>query len=628
MYFDWKVLISPAIYVYRNQVAQREAGRVMLLLFCPFRHSQSARYSHDIATPLVMGGLGVSGMTPQLNRQPGESRLGANCNSNAVVSSRRSSSLVTNNSLTDSPTRKGSDDPSVTVIALAQASTVVNWRGRSGSVDCRVLARNNLEDTCLSLVPSPHLPGKRRPSKARASISGACGTYSLDRRPSSSATSYEANQIEMRQRSQTFCETRLTTPGRHQPPAAPSSAGVSPRAEVVSNVTLSSDRSGRTKKRLSSSTTAAAAAAAAAAVAAAELKALNHPLAYPSLDFFDIGLEDYGRRSTSSFSRFIQQASPLPPQPPPPAPLLPHIPQPSSSQTTNGRRRRTCSFSKVLSRGGKQQQPQQQTGSRWPAVFGSGKQQEIGKRSASSMPSVQQIPSLVTAVWKLFEKRLSRVFGTAHLASSTSSTDPLEMDSLSRIPPTHPPNKNMAEPGADVTASTRPIHQTSGSIIFHYFHFPFDFCSSFLPSSSFLFISWKVVPAKYFQQTKHNSRRKRWKEERENLDPLFVRDITTNPATHHPTDSFSLLFLFVRLLYINIYCISMLLLNHCYIRREWDGRCCRFHFYLGIHILLPLLCSLLWWLFFCIQRCQRPSPSSQWPLVCYTEPEILSSSKI
>jgi hypothetical protein len=263
-----------------------------------------------------------------------------------------------------------------------------------------VLAKNNVEvDTCLSVVPSPVLAGKRRPSRARASISGACGTYSLDRRPSPTF-SYEANQIEMRQRSQTFCETRLSSSGGGGRHPAPNTA-VSLRTEVVPNVSAatSNDRSGRTKKRSSSNTTtAAAAAAAAAAVAAAELKALNHPLAYPSLDFFDIGLEDYGRRSTSSFSRFIQQQPPPlpPPLPPQPAPLVPHISQSSSASdraATNGRRRRTCSFSKVLSRGSKQQ-----AGNRWPAVFGSGKQQEIGKSNASSMPSVQQIPSLVTAV--------------------------------------------------------------------------------------------------------------------------------------------------------------------------------------------------------------------------------------
>lgn len=381
-----------------------------MLLFCPLRHhrhqrSQSTRYSHDIATPLVMGGLGVGGMTtPQLHHQTGESRLRAN--SNAVTSSRRSSSLATNNSLADSPTRKGSDLDPMTVTALAQA-TVVNWRGRSGSIDCRVLTRNNEElggHHCGPLA-SPLLAGqagKRRLSKPRASISGC--SYSLDRRPSSSTSTDPANQIEMRQRSQTFSEARLpATSGQRHPST---NTAVSLRSEVIvstaviapSASTTCNDRS-RNKKR-PSSTTAAAAAAAAAAVAAAELKALNHPLAYPSLDFFDIGLEDYGRRSTSSFSRFIQQQ----PGPPIPAPAGP-LPQVTQQSTNNGRRRRTCSFSKVLSRGTKQPTGAASvagtgaSSSRWPAVFSSGKQQEMAKSTnASSMPSVQQIPSLVTAV--------------------------------------------------------------------------------------------------------------------------------------------------------------------------------------------------------------------------------------
>ena len=461
--FSRQVLISPAIYVYRNQVAQREAGRVLHLLFCPFRHQrrQSTRFnSHDIATPLVMGGLGVSGMTTsQLHHpQSGEARLRRN--SNAVNSSRRSSSLVTNNS-TDSPTRKGSDEP-MTVMALAQA-TVVNWRGRSGSTDCRLLTRTNngtavlpsdsvgvaqqQQHPVLSVVPSPLLgTGKhrhQRHNKPRASIPGACCTYSLDRRPSSSTSSsshVDVHQNEMRQRSQTISEARLKSTSL----LLENPAGLSPSSYATTVVDSSSPRSGenstyvsssniiqvqvgpsssstttsscvigdrcRSKKRTtSSSTTAAAAAAAAAAVAAAELKALNHPLAYyPSLDFFDIGLEDYGRRSaTSSFSRFIQQQpSPLVPPPaipqqqPTAAPLIP-LSQ-SSGGSHAGRRRRTCSFSKVMSRGSKQQQTGGSSNSRWPAVFSSsGKQQPpeiLGKSSASSMPSVQQIPSLVTAV--------------------------------------------------------------------------------------------------------------------------------------------------------------------------------------------------------------------------------------
>ena len=367
--------------------------------------------------------------TPQLHHQSGESRLRAN--SSAVVSSRRSSSLATNNSLAGSPTRKGSrgsDDPA-NLMLQPMATTVVNWRGRSRSVDCRVLTKtgvghvglvDELAAAVYSAVPtSPSLSGaavagiRRTPPRPRASISGVCCTYSLDRRPSNSSN--EANQIEMRQRSQTFSEVRLTATLL---PSANPAAAASLRCEMVPSsnpvaISGSSHNSGssshatactpapaadrsRSKKRRPSSTTAAAAAAA-AAVAAAELKALNHPLAYPSLDFFDIGLEDYGRRSTtSSFSRFIQQQPSLPP-PAAIASSAHHQPPVShvhvQQQSAAGRRRRTCSFSKVLSRGSKHPSI-----SRWPTVFGSGKQQEMDKNSASSMPSVQQIPSLVTAV--------------------------------------------------------------------------------------------------------------------------------------------------------------------------------------------------------------------------------------
>ena len=404
-----------------------------------------------------MGGLGVSGMTTsQLHHtQSGETRFRRN--SNAVNSSRRSSSLGTNNS-TDSPTRKGSDEP-MTVMALAQA-TVVNWRGRSGSTDCRLLTRNaangitagvaqqQQQHSLLSVVPSPLLASKQRRhshNKPRASIPGACCTYSLDRRPSSSTSSsshVDIHQIEMRQRSQTISEARLTSTSRllenpgfsapfatvdASPPSGENSTHDVSSSSIIqmqlgpssSTATTSScvigDR-GRSKKRTASTSTATVAAAAAAAVAAAELKALNHPLVYyPSLDFFDIGLEDYGRRSaTSSFSRFIQQQpAPLVPSASaiqqPTTPLIPQTLSHQSSIVNAGRRRRTCSFSKVMSRGSKQQQQQpggsSSGNSRWPAVFGSasGKQQQsqqeiLGKSSASSMPSVQQIPSLVTAV--------------------------------------------------------------------------------------------------------------------------------------------------------------------------------------------------------------------------------------
>jgi hypothetical protein len=239
----------------------------------------------------------------------------------------------------------------------------------------------------------------------------------------------------MRQRSQTISEARLTSTSRllenpgfsapfptvdASPPSGENSThdvssssiiqmqlGPSSSTATTSSCVIS-DR-GRSKKRTASTSTATVA-------AAAELKALNHPLVYyPSLDFFDIGLEDYGRRSaTSSFSRFIQQQpAPLVPSASaiqqPTNPLIPQTFSHQSSIVNAGRRRRTCSFSKVMSRGSKQQQQQpggsSSGNSRWPAVFGSaaGKQQQsqqeiLGKSSASSMPSVQQIPSLVTAV--------------------------------------------------------------------------------------------------------------------------------------------------------------------------------------------------------------------------------------
>ena len=67
-----QVLISPAIYVYRNQVAQKEAGRVIQqLVYCRWAGSGSSatlRYGldghHDpmmgIAAPLVLGGAGLT----------------------------------------------------------------------------------------------------------------------------------------------------------------------------------------------------------------------------------------------------------------------------------------------------------------------------------------------------------------------------------------------------------------------------------------------------------------------------------------------------------------------------------------------------------------------------------------
>ena len=132
---------------------------------------------------------------------------------------------------------------------------------------------------------------------------------------------------------------------------------------------------------------------------------------YPSLDFFDIGLEDYGRRA-SSFSRYIQQL--------PPTPVSPLASSASSSAShpmappsgVTGRRRRTCSFSKVLSRnksnkcaGGGGTFGSGGSGSLVAAGSGSGSikhPQRPLPKNTSSLPSVRHIPSLVTAVWMLW----------------------------------------------------------------------------------------------------------------------------------------------------------------------------------------------------------------------------------
>lgn len=348
--------------MYRNKVAQREAGRVLWLLFCPLskrrrRHpgGQSNRYSHDIATPLVMGGLGVSGLaTPQLHGQGGEARKRA---SSSVLGSSRRSSQLTNNSLTDSPTpRKASDDASAAGRPTPGAQgSVVSWR--SGSIDCRLAEQD-----------SPGQSGRRLLARPRASIAGGCC------RPASSALAGDAHRPETRQRSHTFSEARISLP-----PADPAL-----RPETLAGLTPTNqqERPAAKKSQRPVNSATGAVAVAAAAIAAAELKAMNHPLAYPSLDFFDTGLEDYGRRTSSSFSRFIQSAA--------------QVAQPghnhASSAVAGSRRRRTCSFSKVLSRGTKQQA----SANRWHTVFGPAK--DPAKKTATSMPSVQHVPSLVTAV--------------------------------------------------------------------------------------------------------------------------------------------------------------------------------------------------------------------------------------
>ena len=118
-----QVLISPAIYVYRNQVAQREACRVLLMLFCPLskRARNASRFGAEalmmaasgLAQPNVPNGAGAM----QYNHYPMQMQAAAVNNHQeeqqqqqnplspllAAPCSRRTSSVATTNSLADSP---------------------------------------------------------------------------------------------------------------------------------------------------------------------------------------------------------------------------------------------------------------------------------------------------------------------------------------------------------------------------------------------------------------------------------------------------------------------------------------------------------------------------------------------
>lgn len=119
--------------------------------------------------------------------------------------------------------------------------------------------------------------------------------------------------------------------------------------------------------------------------------------AYPSLDFFDTGLEDYSRRA-ASFSRFIQSRG-----------HVASVPFPSTHPAGGSRRRRTCSFSKVLSRNNTNKSNGSSVagvgegagpggGSSGVLSTGSVKHHYHPPKNTSSLPSVRHIPSLVTAV--------------------------------------------------------------------------------------------------------------------------------------------------------------------------------------------------------------------------------------
>lgn len=433
------MLISPAIYVYRNQVAQREACRVLLMLFCPFskRARNASRFGAEscITGPLVMAASGMAhpngpplqynqyplqtastSINPQENDEEQQQQQQHHNPSPLLTASRRTSSVATTNSLAESPQlaqRKASEDASaasvvVTVgsclagqpptVATRPISHVVNWRSRSGSVDCRILLQSQQQ------LPPEQLTCLR---KARASISGGCVTTAtggglLTVEPIESCDDLN-EEMEgtgtMRRRSQTI-SGEMNSSSHHSPEkeseplrlfvghassmgpltTAPSKVDRRHSHHHHNNVQLSQQQ--QQQQYLNET---------------GLVNRLNSPVLFPSLDFFDTGLEDYSRRTSAvSFScaQYIHNQS---------SATTPTSQAPAGHQRT---RRRTCSFSKALGRSTNVSQSHGPV-PRWPVgLFTSS---PVGNKqidaaalttnpTTTSMPSVQHAACLVTAV--------------------------------------------------------------------------------------------------------------------------------------------------------------------------------------------------------------------------------------
>lgn len=222
-----QVLISPAIYVYRNQVAQKEASRlVRQVLFCRCRSGPNTLMG--IAAPLVLGGAGLThhhqiptgaagqlGSTVSSYQRTGSHSSGVTTSAltavTTAVHSRRSSSLAeastNSNSLccgTDiSPAvaRRHQEplDRSIIVDPPSPLDEAAKTR-RSGSVGCSA-----------SAVLLPAQSHKR----TRASISGY-STAESEAAVAAVAVAASAAASSARQRSQTVSATRRS-PSRPPP---------------------------------------------------------------------------------------------------------------------------------------------------------------------------------------------------------------------------------------------------------------------------------------------------------------------------------------------------------------------------------------------------------------------------
>lgn len=324
--------------------------------------------------------------------------------------SRRTSSVATTNSLADSPQmvqRRTSEDHSASSVVVTVGSCsaghqqqqqqpppttrpmshVVNWRARSGSIDCRILMHQNQ----LPVEPMARL------KKARASISGGYVSGGLLKvvKDDDSDDEEETESVirSMRRRSQTISGEM----SHHHSPdkelggetsrmLVGHASSMGPLPPPVTGKDRRHSHHHHNHHYVNHQPD----------LVANRLNNQQAPVIFPSLDFFDTGLEDYSRRTSAvSFScaQYIHQSSATTPT----QPNLVH-------QRT---RRRTCSFSKTLTRS---THAHLQTGAvpRWPVgLFTSSSpvgNKQIGSvalssnTTTSSMPSVRHAACLVTAV--------------------------------------------------------------------------------------------------------------------------------------------------------------------------------------------------------------------------------------
>ena len=362
------------------------------------------QYNHY---PMQMQAAAVNNHQEEQQQQqnPSSPLLAAPC-------SRRTSSVATTNSLADSPQmaqRRTSEDQSASSVVVTVGSCsdgqkqqppqlppmtrpmshVVNWRVRSGSIDCRILMHQHQ----LPADPMARL------KKARASISGGYvsgGLLKVVKDDDSDEEEIESSKgiRSMRRRSQTISGEMSH---HHSPDKELGGEAARMLVGHASSMGPLPPATGKVDRRHSHHHHNQHYINHQPDLVANRLNNQQAPVVFPSLDFFDTGLEDYSRRTSAvSFScaQYIHQSSATTPT------------QPNSGHQRT--RRRTCSFSKTLTRS---TLAHSHTGAvpRWPVgLFTSSSpvgNKQIGSvalssnTTTSSMPSVRHTGAcLVTAV--------------------------------------------------------------------------------------------------------------------------------------------------------------------------------------------------------------------------------------